>query len=45
MMIFTDSKSVYDAITGIKTTTQKRLLIDLTILRQAYELREIAEIV
>lgn len=42
--IYTDSKSLYDGISGINSTTEKRLLIDLEILRQAYELREIAKV-
>lgn len=45
MTMYTDNKSRYDAMTGINATTEKRLMIDLTILRQAYELREITEIV
>lgn len=43
--VYTDSKILYDAMTGMNTTTEVRLLIYLTVLQQAYELREIAEIV
>lgn len=43
--IYTDSKSLYDALTGNQTPTEKRLLIDLTMLRQVYELRKITGIV
>lgn len=45
MTFYTDSKSLYDALTGIQITTEKRLIINLTILRQAYQLCEIAKIV
>lgn len=41
MTIFVDSNTLYDAIVGINSTTKKRLLIDLAVLRQAYEIREI----
>ena len=43
-MIYTDSKSLYDALVTINTTTEKRLLIDLKVIREAYELKEVAEI-
>lgn len=45
LVIYTDSKSLYDGIVGAKATAEKRLLIDFTLLRQSYELREIAEVV
>ena len=44
MIIYTDSRSLYDGLVSLNTTTEKRLLIDLHLLRQAYERREIAEV-
>lgn len=40
-----DSKPLYDAIAGINATTEKRLLIDLTVPCEAYELQEIGNLV
>jgi Reverse transcriptase (RNA-dependent DNA polymerase) len=45
LVIATDSKSLYDCLTKLGTTKEKRLMIDVACLRQAYERREIAEIV
>lgn len=45
MVLYTDSKSLHDCIVGINATYEKRILIDLLILRQFYELRESNEIV
>jgi len=39
-----DSKSLYDCLVKLGTTREKRLMVDLMCLRQAYERREIAEI-
>jgi hypothetical protein len=39
-----DSKSLYDCLTKLGTTQEKRLMIDIMCLRQAYERREITEI-
>ena len=44
LTIYTDSKSLYYSLTTINTTTEKRLLIDLQVIRQAYEYKEIAEV-
>ena len=44
MVVYTDSRSLYDSLVSLNTTTEKRLLIDLHLLRQSYERREIAEI-
>ena len=44
LVLYTDSKSLYDALSTINPTTEKRLLIDLQVLRQSYERREITEI-
>lgn len=43
--VFTDLKSVFDGIIGINPPTKKRMLIDLSVLRQSYDRREIAEVV
>ena len=42
--VYTDSRSLYDCLTRINHTTEKRLLIDLRMLRQSYERREITEV-
>lgn len=44
LKIFTDSKSLYDSMVRINSTTEKRLLIDLIMLRQSYERREITDV-
>lgn len=45
LKMYNDSKLLYDAVVGINSRTEKRLLIDLTILCEAYKFLEIAEIV
>ena len=42
--IYTDSRSLYDSLVALNSTTEKRLLIDLQLLRQLYKRREITEI-
>lgn len=42
---YMDSKGLFDNVIGINAPTQKRLLIDLSVIRQYYEKREIAEVV
>jgi hypothetical protein len=44
MILCTDSKSLYDCLVKLGTTTEKRLMVDVMCLRQAYERREIMEI-
>lgn len=44
LIICTDSRSLYDCLTKLGTTHEKRLMIDIMVLHQAYENREIAEI-
>jgi hypothetical protein len=44
MILLTDSRSLYDCLVKLGTTSEKRLMIDLMCLRQSYERREITEI-
>lgn len=44
LILCTDSKSLYDCRVRLGTTQEKRLMIDVMSLRQAYERREVAEI-
>lgn len=44
LVICTDSRSLYDCIVKLGTTQEKRLMIDVMCLREAYERREIAEV-
>src|SRR6266702_7353834 len=40
----TNSKSLYNCLVKLRTTQEKRLIVDLMCLRQSYKRREIAEI-
>ena len=44
MVLCTDSKSLYNCLVKLGTTQEKRLIVDLMCLRQAYEQHEITEI-
>jgi hypothetical protein len=44
LVICTDSYSLYECLVKLRTTKEKRLMIDIMALRQSYERREITEI-
>jgi hypothetical protein len=44
LVVCTDSKSLYDCLVKLGTTQEKRLMIDLMCLRQAFERHEINEV-
>ena len=44
LIIYTDSKSIYENLVKLGTTTEKRLIVDIMCLRQSYERRLITEI-
>src|ERR1043166_668365 len=43
LAIYTDSKSLYDSLVSLNTVTEKRLLIDLRVLHESYERRELTD--
>ena len=44
LILCTDSKSLYDCLVKLGTTSEKRLMVDIMCLRQSYERREITEV-
>ena len=44
LVLCTDSKSLYDCLVRLGTTQEKRLMIDVMGLRQAYERRQITKV-
>jgi hypothetical protein len=45
LILTTDSKFLYDCLIRLNITIEKRLMIDVMILRQFYEQREITEMI
>jgi len=45
LAVYTDSKSLYECLVKLGTTQEKRLMVDILCLRQAYERRQIMEII
>lgn len=45
LVLITDSKSLYGLVISLAQTTERRLQIDLEILREAYERRDISNVV
>ncbi len=44
LILVTDFKSLYDCLIRLRTIVEKRLMMNVMILRQSYERREITEV-
>ena len=44
LSLFTDSRSLFDVIKKSSSTSEKRLMIDITSVRKAYENQEISDV-
>ena len=44
-MIYIDSKSLYDCLVRLGSTTEKHLIVDIMYLYQSYKYREISQVV
>ena len=44
MIVYTDSKLLYDRLVKLSNTQEKRLIVDIIFLRQLYQQRKIIEI-
>ena len=44
LIIYTDSKSLYNCLVKLGITQEKRLMIDVISMREAYKRREIAQV-
>jgi hypothetical protein len=44
LIIYTDSKSLYDCLVKLGIMQEKRLIIDVISMREAYKQREIAQV-
>ena len=43
-IVYTDSYSLYECLVKLRTTKEKRLMINIIALRQSYERRELTEV-
>ena len=43
IVVYIDSLSLYECIIKLRTTKEKRLIIDIIVIRQSYERRELTE--